>query len=245
MLKNLAAKLRRARSAVELAVIESDDLPTRIEEAYTTALDSVDQVSAWKIGGASTWSRAALGADHIFFGPLTAFEVFKETKTLEISHLFKPLCEPEVMLEIGDPDAEDPIGQFTRFALGFEIPASVLPDWAKESLVGQVADRAGAGALWIGPSRALDPNLLTAHFDGEFCLNREEHYSANSEGLIGGPLGVAQDFLDLAKKQSIQVEAGQWIATGGLVPAVCVKPGDQVLFTALSDAVSVRFVCRR
>ena len=99
----------------------------------------------------------------------------------------------------------------------------------------------GAGALWIGAVRDFDASALETPFTSTFTHNGGAPITGRSTNVKGGPLGAAREFLMLARRYGLPVLPGQWIATGGLNPAVAVTPGDQVGFAALGDQVSVAF----
>lgn len=234
---NLIAQLQQARKAAAPATISLADLPTTLQQAYQVSRAQIDVVAGWKIGGANPWSRAVFDNSVVFFGPLAPHELCINSASLDISALHAPLAEPEIMLELAEPGAGDPAQQFSRLGLGFEIPASVLPEDAKATLHGQIADRAGAGGLWIGAIQAFDAALLTTPFETRFQHNDEPAVVGSSANVIGGPLAAAQEFLQLAQSYDMPLRAGQWLATGGVNPAVAVTAGDRLDFTALNRRV--------
>ncbi|MEM8541563.1 MAG: hypothetical protein AAGF25_11480, partial [Pseudomonadota bacterium] len=152
-----------------------------------------------------------------------------------------PLAEPEIMLELASSGAHDQKLGFSRMAIGFEIPASVLPDDLKPVLIGQVVDRAGAGVLWIADVRPFDRAILEMDFSSRVVLNNDKVSLGHSSNVLGGPVGAAEDFLQLAVLQGAPLSAGQWIATGGLSPAVPVSAGDCLRVSALHWDVQVCF----
>lgn len=231
--------LTAARAAATEAAVAPADLPADPATAYALALAGDRPVAGWKIGGANPWSREVFGNTEVFFGALYADEVFVETATLAVGGLHAPLAEPEVMLEIADPAAADPAAAFSRMGLGFEIPASVLPAACKTRLTGQIADRAGAGALWVGAVQPLDTARLDTAFVSEFRRNDDAPVPGRSTDVLGGPLGAAMEFLALARRHGATLAPGQWIATGGLNPAVAVAPGDRLHFDALGTPVAL------
>lgn len=228
------ASLEQARLSGTSASLEAHHLPEDNATAYTIGLAQVDAVAAWKIGGANPWSRAVFNNDKIFFGALHHREVFVETPDLSIAGLNAPLAEPEIMLEIADWRSDDPLQRFSRMGIGFEIPASVLPDALKPQLNGQIVDRAGAGALWIAGACPLDLTCLAQDFPAQVWQNETPLDQGNSGNIIGGILGAANEFIDLANHYSAPIAQGQWIATGGLCPSVSVKPGDKLRVKALA-----------
>lgn len=233
----IISALQAARAKGHVAELKAEDLPEALETAYGLAASQLQEVAAWKIGGANPWSQQVFGNAEVFFGPLAPGEVYLDTAELSLNGLCAPLAEPEIMLEIADPDSDG----FARMGLGFEIPASVLPEAAKTRLTGQICDRAGAGALWIGAVRDFDASALETPFTSTFTHNGGAPITGRSTNVKGGPLGAAREFLMLARRYGLPVLPGQWIATGGLNPAVAVTPGDQVGFAALGDQVSVAF----
>ncbi|MFP4327078.1 MAG: hypothetical protein ACLFQL_03640 [Paracoccaceae bacterium] len=234
---DLLQRLKDARQRGEAAAIEPAELPADPAAAYALALSDPARVAAWKIGGANPWSRAAFGNDEVFFGALFEDELFVETASVAVGALNSPLAEPEIMLEIADPAAGMPQAAFSRMGLGFEIPATVLPEDCKQLLAGQIADRAGAGALWVGAVQPFDEPRLRRPFDSAFCHNDGKPVAGTSENVLGGPLAAAAEFLALARRHGAPLEAGQWIASGGLNPAVAIKPGDSLRFAALGGEV--------
>jgi len=239
---DLIDKLRTARAAGAEAGVELAELPGDLASAYAMAFADPRPAAAWKIGGANPWSRKVFSNTEVFFGALFAEEVFVETATVAVGGLNAPLAEPEIMLEIADPLVDRPEAAFSRMGTGFEIPATVLPADCKSVLTGQVADRAGAGALWIGATGPFDAAPFDTPFTSRFLHNGDIPVDGRSDNVLGGPLGAAMEFLTLARRYGATLEAGQWIATGGLNPAVGIEPGDRLGFAALGRQVVLEIV---
>ena len=168
-MSNVLAAIRDARVTGTVAEASVADLPESVDAAYALVAQQLPDVAAWKIGGANPWSQKIFGNTDVFFGGLASEELYVDTREVPLSGLCAPLAEPEIMLEIKDPEA----GSFGRMALGFEIPASVLPAELKSTLTGQICDRAGAGAIWIGAFSPFDEAALEVSFVSEFTLNDE------------------------------------------------------------------------
>lgn len=227
-MEQLVAALTQAREAGKPAMITTADLPETPQEAYAVSRAQVGDVAAWKIGGANPWSRKVFDNKEVFFGPLHPHEVFLERDTMPLGGLVAPLAEPEVMLEIADWTTEAPTERFSRMGLGFEIPAAVLPESLKPELLGQIVDRAGAGGLWIGAIQPFDAVALDRELTVQMTHNGGAPTAGSSANVIGSPLGAAAEFLTLARRYDMPVARGQWIATGGLCPAVPVRSGDRL-----------------
>lgn len=240
-MKNIQKALKTARRACQEAVF-SDELPEALSDAYASVLETGEKVAAWKIGGANPWSRRVFANDEVFFGPLFDAEVIHQNPDLDLSGLFSPLAEPEISLRINDPEATDFGKAFDALALSLEIPASVLPADRKSQLAGQIMDRAGAGALWIGPLLDMPLNSLSEQFETSFWHNDNPAIVGHSANILPSLTGAAMEFLSLAKRYEMPLEHGQWVASGGLNPAVAVQPGDVIRFEALGAEISVTFL---
>lgn len=239
---DLIRRLRDARATGSEAAVCTADLPADSDAAYALALTDDRRAAGWKIGGANPWSRKVFGNAEVFFGALLPEELFVDTPTVTVGGLNAPLAEPEIMLEIADPTAETPETAFSRMGIGFEIPATVLPAACKGLLTGQIVDRAGAGALWIGAVRPFDSAPFAMPFTTEFSHNDAAPVDGHSDNVLGGPLGAAMEFLGLARRHGAALAPGQWIATGGLNPAVAIAPGDRLSFTAMGQGVTLGLV---
>lgn len=225
--------LEAARGIGRQALLSLVDIPGDQREAYEISLAQMHRIAAWKIGGANPWSRKVFNNSESFFGPLHPNEVHLEVQSLSVDNLCNPLAEPEIMLQLGSCRTGDIGVCFARMAIGLEIPASVLPDDLKPELNAQIVDRAGAGALWVVGATTFDRDLLYPEFNCQVWKNGVETPVGSSANLRGGPLGAAAEFLRLAKRLNVTLEAGQWIATGGLTPAVPVAVGDVLRVRAL------------
>lgn len=238
-MEQVIAALHDARSHGEPAQLVHGDVPAESAAAYAVAMAQVADVAGWKIGGANPWSRAVFDNQEVFVGPLAPHEISQDCETLSLAGLVAPLAEPEVILEIADPDGKTIAERFSRMGLGFEIPASVLPEMLKPVLMGQICDRAGAGHLWFSAVQPFDADRLSTPFEAQFAQNEGSPTVARSSNVIGGPLGAAEAFLNVARRYGLPVARGQWVATGGLCPAVPVTPGDQLRLDAWGDTLTL------
>ncbi len=225
-MKKISKKLLQARRDGKPALLHVSNLPESEAAAYVVSLEQMTEIAAWKIGGANPWSRAVFKNTEIFFGPLHPHEVFFEGDRLSVGNLLTPVAEPEVMLEIGDLHSNCLSERFPRMGLGFEIPATVLPDNLKPHSIAQICDRGGAGALWVSAIQAFNEDVLTRRFEVSLSKNATALALGSNENVVNGPLGAAVEFLNLAARHKMPVTAGQWIATGGLCPAVPVAASD-------------------
>lgn len=240
---SLKEELSAARNEARVARIYPGDLPDDQPAAYALAFSLIApfEVGAWKIGGANPWSQAAFGNTEPFFGALAHSELFIETESVSLAGLVSPLAEPEIMLELGSLPDDDGNATFSRMGLGVEIPASVLPTETKGQLVGQIIDRAGAGLVWVGDVRPYDPTDIDS-LKVLYGKAGDTLVEGGSQNVIGGPLGATRAFLKRAKSLGAPIAVGQWIATAGLVKAVPVAAGDEVVISTSDSRLSVKFM---
>lgn len=237
----VAERLSEARRAGRAAALVAADIPATQSAAYGQSLAQMQEIAAWKIGGANPWSRRVFNNSEVFVGPLHPREVALGGDNLSLAGLNRPLAEPEVMLQIADLAATTPAGQFSHMALGFEIPAAVLPEELKPLLNAQICDRAGAGLLWITAVERFEAARFAAPFDITLRHNDDAPATGGSANIIGGPLGAAAELLALAPRHGLPLLPGQWIASGGLCPAVAVAAGDRLELAAWDQVISLRF----
>lgn len=203
------------------------DLPFTLAQAYHVGSLGMQDIAAWKVGGANPWSQAVFGNDEAFIGPLSAREVVAEGHQVSVRHLHAPLAEPEVILRLG-------VDGYDAMAIGVEIPATVLPEELKPNLIAQVCDRAGAGALWIGPAWPFDSGWIEAGITVEWRRSEGPEVEGHSGNILGGVLGAAAATRAIASRYGLPLGVGQWIATGGLLRAGAISPGD-ILDIRLAD----------
>lgn len=240
---DLRTELQTARREVRVANVAVDQLPADLADAYRFAftLMAADDVAAWKIGGANPWSQAAFGNSDPFFGALSRNELLINTPSVDISTLYQPLAEPEIMLEIGSLPDDEGRATFSRIGLGVEIPASVLPDDAKQQLSGQIVDRAGAGLIWVGNIQPFNEKMLGG-LTVRFGKISEDLTEGGSHNVVNGAAGAVQAFLRIAKALGAPLAQGQWIATAGLVKAISVSPGDTVVVETPDGHLEIPFI---
>ncbi|WP_170756222.1 hypothetical protein [Ruegeria lacuscaerulensis] len=202
----------------------------------------MEKTAAWKVGGANPWSRKVFRNKDIFIGPLHPEELSVKTPSIPVAHLNAPLAEPEIMLELVQSNNAGGDVQFSRMSIGFEIPASVLPETLKTNLNGQIVDRAGAGALWITGITPFDKTILQQEFSCRTWRNGTETPCGSSTNLSKGPLGAAFEFLQVASNLGAPLLPGQWVATGGLSPAFPVRTGDTLRVKALDWDESLNLI---
>ncbi len=143
----------------------------------------------------------------------------------------EPKVELELVLRLGAPPAPGaPLEAWARcvdaVALGLEFVDRPYAAWG-----GSVADSVAAGGvhagLWMGPVRTSTPVLARAWGDLRAHLQVGEASSqGSSAAVMGHPLAAVAALQSLLAQQgAAPLQAGEWITTGALAPALPYRPG--------------------
>lgn len=197
-------------------------------------LDGDDRkVAAWKLGGTNSKTQEAFNVGEAYYGPLFTSELF----TLMGEHgitpeLHLPQGEAELAVRLSsfganerNANSNDPRLIFDQWAVAIEFPYSVFSDLPSAGVAALVADRCAAGALVLGRSQAgLPPEKFCVTID----VNGEQESSGTQDAMLVHPIDAALEFRALAFEHGFELDAGQWISTGGLTSCLSMKKGDVV-----------------
>lgn len=193
------------------------------KRAYKIARESVDilgqEITAWKLGGTTAFTRALFQTDGVYFGPLVEGEVFTAASDAPLPDLPVLAGEAEVVLRLSDtgasapPDAKlEPTEAFESWAAGVEFPYSCFQDLPEAGLGALLADRCATGALVLGPELAGVPPL---HFSIAIALSDGREAKGGHDSLLMSPVEAALEFRRLALGAGFKLHPGQWVSTGG------------------------------
>lgn len=180
---------------------------------------------------------------------------------VDINHLsnLQPKIEPEVVLGLASPvspsmsDAEL-LGSLEWIAHGFEVVASIYPDW-KFTAADTTAAFALHGLLLIGPkiyvseAAARSPERLLRsleNFKIELRRNGKKVDEGVGSNVLGSPVKALRHLVELLEKDKFNspLAAGECVTTGTLTRALDIQHGD-VWATRLSGVelpgLEVRF----
>jgi 2-keto-4-pentenoate hydratase len=191
------------------------------------------KVAAWKLGGTNKKTQDAFNVGEAYYGPIFASElstVMGVQGVMPDLRLLKGEAELAVRLtsfgaDERNADSNDPGLIFDQWAVAIEFPYSVFSDLPSAGVAALVVDRCAAGALMLGPSQeGLPPE--------EFCVtidvNGEQESSGTQDAMLLHPIDAALEFRALAFEHGFELNASQWISTGGLTSCLRMNRGDVV-----------------
>lgn len=225
-----------ARTTVEPIRMRFPD--ATIDDAYAVSthilearLAGGERLVGRKIGLTSEAVQKQLGVGEPDFGSLTDAMMYENGATIPVSKvLIQPKAEGEIAFILGEPligpnVTEDDVLRATEFvAPCFEIVDSRVRDWDIR-LVDTVADNASCGAFVLGTDR-VDPREL----DLRACRMRvytDDVLSAEGLGsaALGSPAFCVAWLANTLARYGIELQAGDIIMSGSLVPFLPVQPG--------------------
>ena len=213
-----------------------------IEDAYHVSLrmvrrrieDDGERIIGKKIGVTSRPVQEMLGVFQPDFGYLTDKMLYPNGGPMPISEqLIQPRAEGEIAFKLrkhlnGPGVTNDDVIEATEYVMPcFEIVDSRIRDW-KIRIQDTVADNASCGLFVLGDEHAepedLDfPNLrMRVYKNGRFL----------SEGLgsaaLESPLNCVSWLANTLSRFGINLNAGDVVLSGSLVPLEPVVPGDEM-----------------
>lgn len=234
--ESLATQLNEHRSHRMRTAFADLGLNITKQRAYEIARESVDilgrEVTAWKLGGTTAFTRALFQTDGVYFGPLVEGEIFTVASDTPLPDLPVLAGEAEIVLRLSEtgatapPDAKlKPTEAFESWAVGVEFPYSCFQDLPEAGLGALLADRCAAGALVLGPELAGVPPM---HFSIAIALSDGREAKGGDDSLLMSPVEAALEFRRLALEAGFKLHPGQWISTGGATACMPINSARQL-----------------
>ena len=217
--------------------------PESLEQAYSIQkLNRLNEhdIAAWKLGGTTEATRKLFKTGSVYYGGLNLPRVFSPKKGLSLPKNIKaPAGEAEVCFRLSEKirnlsnlDVDTlPISDFVAsVAPSIELPWSPfpLPDSGLKVLV---ADHCAAGALVIGEEQTLSMLDINSGAVTIKCSKAQLLAEGDMANVIGGPVTALRDFLKLAQQHKLELQPGQWVATGGCTPCVALPFNELITVT--------------
>ncbi|MBH9553779.1 2-keto-4-pentenoate hydratase [Inhella gelatinilytica] len=179
-----------------------------------------------KIGHTNPANWPAQGLSAPTWGWLYASSTEAPGERLRISAWREPKVELECVLRLSrTPASSDELPDCVdAMAMGLEIVDRPYPSWA----IG-VPDSVAAGGvhagLRVGPWLPLDSAVLPA-LQAELQVGAARS-EGGSAGVFGNPLSALARLMDvLAEQGAPPLQAGEWVTTGALAPALPLRAGE-------------------
>ena len=198
-----------------------------------------EQVAGWKIGFTNRNIWAEYGASAPIWGPMyttTVFDMAGGSAEFEAAGFAEPRIEPEIILRISSPpapgmDEAQLLECIDGVAHGFELVASIFPDW-KFMAPDTFAAFGLHGCLCHGAVAEVgDRNEWLERLSNfEIVLSRdgEEMDRGVAANVLGGPLSALKHFVEGLETDPSgrKLRPGDMVTTGTVTRAFPVEPGE-------------------
>lgn len=204
------------------------------------------EVAGYKVSMTSKETQAIADTDEPAYGTILSTQIKNSGETIELSSLFAPLIEPEIMFVLTDdlsPNAnEEEILQKSKICAGLEIPDARYKDWFPNfSLADLLCDNTATGLVTL--SDPIAP-LSLDDFENvkmELFHNGEKISEGISSAVLGNPVSaVAWLSGKLAKKNKV-LKKGMIISSGTFISPLTAEKGTYRVTYSSIGAVEVVF----
>jgi 2-keto-4-pentenoate hydratase len=232
---------RRAGRCLDPATVpigehEAYDIQALLTQARLAA---GEQVVGYKLGYTSEVMRRQMGIAAPNFGPLTDAMLLVDDAVLPPATA--PKVEPEIALMLAEhvdgPISADQCREVVAEArLALEVVDSAWCDYAF-TWAQNTADGSSAAYVVLGPSLARDD---LAGVEVELERNGVPTSRGEGRAAMGDPYQALSWLTHALADRPRRLHRGDVVITGGLCPAVDLRPGDTVTARAGGDQVTVR-----
>ncbi|GAA2971746.1 MULTISPECIES: 2-keto-4-pentenoate hydratase [Streptomyces] len=201
-----------------------------------------ERLTGVKLGFTSKAKMAQMGVSDVIVGRLTDAMRVPDGGDLDLSRFIHPKVEPEVAYRLcRDVDLDDPATDIEScvdaVAPALEIIDSRYEDF-RFTYGDVVADNTSAAAYVIGPWRPVESvsNRAVRLLAGTTVV------TGSTAAVLGDPVRALHALLDMCRRRSIPLRAGQAVLAGAATAAVPLTTGVTSCDVAGIGAVSVRGV---
>lgn len=191
-------------------------------------------IGAWKAGASNYASRASLGLQACFIGPIPQARVLESPATINTRQVRTHLIECEIALRLDIKGWLNATSDDVRPYLISVHPALELPD-TRYAAIGEngtaalIADFGAAGGALIGKGVTYQSDdSIWEGLTCELMINEAIVAYGNIEALVADPVTVAACLRPEFERFAINGFWGEYILLGGMTPAVAIKSGDSV-----------------
>jgi 2-oxopent-4-enoate/cis-2-oxohex-4-enoate hydratase len=229
------------RSGVTIPLISKRHPDVTVDEAYRVSLSVLnrrladgEKLIGKKIGLTSQAMQQMLGISEPDYGFLTDAMQVADGATVTIAQqMITPMIEAEIAFVMRAPlplegMTPEMVLEATEYvAASFELVDTRF-DMPKLAIVDTVADNASSALFQLGQDR-IDPRDLD--LNAVICTllrNGAVQSTGKGEAVMGSPLNSVAWLANRLGALGVQIEAGDVVLPGSLVPMVPVAPGDRL-----------------
>lgn len=196
------------------------------------------ELAGYKCGLTSATMQAFCNVSESIAGRVLASGVRQSPATLNASRFGRLGLECEMALRIARPVPAIPDGADARVLMdcvasahaAFETIDDRNADYTTLNAPSIVAENSWNGGLVA--AEGVDPRLLADLHDvpGVLSVNGVEIGRGNSSAVLGGPLNVLAWLARFLDRNGEQLQPGQWVMTGSMIPTIFAQPGETATF---------------
>jgi len=190
------------------------------------------KIGGWKLGGCSQASRAFFNVDHVYYGPIFEREIYQNEITVSMrDNTAETVGELEVAFRLSDSisDYLDNTINITSISKYIRSVAPVIEmPWLSfpinsDSLPMVIADQCVSGGLVVGDELVVEHDLLNSmnNLEAELLCADSAILTGNTNDLIGGPLSIFCEFIQVAQSHKLNLQPNQIVSLGAF--SVCGK----------------------
>lgn len=231
----------RDRKRFELYRI--DDRAPTLDEAYALQSELVqralrsgaDSIAGYKVGLTTEKMQKFCGVTQPIAGRILKSGVLANGATLRRSAFHRLGIESELALRIGKEvpvasDVRDLIGCVDAIAAAFEVIDDRDADYARLEASSIVVENSWNKGIVLG--EAVSPAEFgdLCGLEGTLLVNGEPVATGSSSDVMSGPLWVLGWVAQFARDAGHELQPGQWIMTGSIIPTKFAVEGDTYSF---------------
>jgi 2-keto-4-pentenoate hydratase len=234
----------KSRKAFELYRI--DNRPPTLDEAYAVQTEIVqralrsgsDSVAGYKVGLTTEKMQKFCGVAEPIAGRILKSGVRSNGASLRKSDFHRLGIESELALRIGKEvpvaRAGSNIGELIAcidgVAAAFEIIDDRDADYAHLEASSIAAENSWNKGIVLG--EAMSPSAFgdLCGLQGRLLVNGEQVATGSSSDVMTGPLSVLAWVAQFAREAGQELQPGQWIMTGSIIPTRFAVEGDTYSF---------------
>lgn len=234
----------RNRTAFQLYRI--DNRPPTLEEAYAIQSELVeralrsgsDSIAGYKVGLTTEKMQKFCGVTDPIAGRILKSGVCASGALLRKSDFHRLGIESELALRVGkevpvvgsNGSARDLLACVDAIAAAFEVIDDRDADYAHLEASSIVAENSWNKGIVLG--EAMSPAAFgdLCNLQGRLLINGEQVATGSSSDVVSGPLSVLAWVAQFAREAGHELQPGQWIMTGAIIPTKFAVEGESYSF---------------
>lgn len=230
-----------SRTAFQLYRI--DNRPLTLDEAYAIQTEIVsralrsgsDSIAGYKVGLTTEKMQKFCGVAEPIAGRILKSGVRASGATIRKAEFHRLGIESEIALRVGkevpvDSDASALISCVDAIAAAFEVIDDRDADYAHLEASSIAAENSWNKGIVLGEPVSPSSFGDLRGIEGRLLVNGEPVATGSSSDVMTGPLSVLAWVARFAREAGQELQPGQWIMTGSIIPTKFAVVGDTYSF---------------